>query len=178
MTSSSIPKSPLRSWATPRQHTFSTNTSPKNKKYRGAGLTSWFEERSKICSCEKRSTSDRCNQQICDFASTIFPEFDALASTWTPDHGQDGIHLVETSDVAAYRAAYNPIILRWSRNSNTHGLSAINIGIAKGCTYNRVLIFTTKPMRDFIADGEAKLKAREKFYVAATRARHSVGFVL
>jgi DNA helicase-2/ATP-dependent DNA helicase PcrA len=163
----------------PRQHTFSTNTSPKNKAYRGAGLITWLKKRSNICVCEERSTSYRCNQQICDFASTIFPEFDPVTSTWTSDHAQDGIHLVRVSDLTAYRAAYRPKILRWNRTSNTHGLDAINIGVAKGCTYDRVLIFTTKPMRNFITDGDAtKLTAKEKFYVAVTRARYSVGLVI
>jgi DNA helicase-2/ATP-dependent DNA helicase PcrA len=163
----------------PRQHTFSTNTSSKNKRYQGAGFIDWLKERSDICECEERSTSDRCNQQICDFASSIFPEFDPLESAWSADYGQDGIHRVSASNLDAYMAAYDPTVLRWSRSSNTQGLDAINIGVAKGSTYERVLIFPTKAMRNFLSDGDSDaLSAREKFYVAVTRARHSVGFAL
>jgi len=53
------------------------------------------------------------------------------------------------------------------------------MGASKGSTYDRVLIFPTKPMityykiRDFNV-----LKEHAKFYVAVTRARYSVTFVL
>ena len=57
----------------PRQHTFATNLGPRNKKYRGAGLAQWFSEREGQCTLETRNYSYRCNQAICDFADTIFP---------------------------------------------------------------------------------------------------------
>ncbi|HVY77596.1 MAG TPA: UvrD-helicase domain-containing protein [Solirubrobacterales bacterium] len=163
----------------PRQHTLSTNTSSKNKKYQGKGFLDWLKKRSDICDCEIRSTSDRCNSRICELASSIFPEFEPLESIGEPVHGQDGIHLISVAELPAYVKAYRPTILRWNRNANTQGLEAINIGVSKGSTYERVLIFPTKPMRNFLTDGNAsKLSAPEKLYVAVTRARHSVGFVL
>jgi DNA helicase II / ATP-dependent DNA helicase PcrA len=129
--------------------------------------------------CEERATSARCSQEICDFASAIFLNFDPITSTRQSHHGTDGLHIVASGDVESYVAKYQPKVLRNQRNVDTLGLDAINIGVSKGCTYDRVLIFPTNPMRTFIADGNpTKLKAPEKLYVAVTRARHSVGFVI
>jgi DNA helicase II / ATP-dependent DNA helicase PcrA len=163
----------------PRQFTLETNTSQKNRKYRGPGLVKWLKKRSDLCTLEERCTSDRCNQQICDFASSIFPELEPLRSRREPEHGPNGIHLVTPSDLVAYAASYRPQVLRWNRTANTRGLDAINIGVSKGSTYEHVLIFPTTPMKKFLGGGDiADLKAREKLYVAVTRACHSVGFVI
>ena len=54
----------------------------------------------------------------------------------------------------------------------------MNIGVAKGSTFDRVLIFPTNPMRQFLDEDPSKLKAPERLYVAVTRARHSVAFVV
>ena len=64
----------------PRQYTYRTNTGTKNPKYRGAGLVNWLDERAEICAQEHRNESHRCHQQICEFASKIFPEFEPLTS--------------------------------------------------------------------------------------------------
>jgi len=40
--------------------------------------------------------------------------------------------------------------LRYSKTTNTLGFSAVNIGSIKGRTYNRVLIFPTKPMIEYL----------------------------
>ena len=69
-------------------------------------------------------------------------------------------------------------ILRHDKTVDTMGHPALNIGIAKGSTFDRVLIFPTRPMLTYLKDGDpSKLKAPEKLYVAATRARFSVAFV-
>jgi len=55
----------------------------------------------------------------------------------------------------------------------------MNIGVSKGSTFDRVLIFTTKPMRTYLTTRDtSKLKAPESLYVAVTRARHSATFVV
>jgi DNA helicase-2/ATP-dependent DNA helicase PcrA len=75
-------------------------------------------------------------------------------------------------------ASFSPVILRHSRVTDTMGLKAINFGTSKGRTFDRVMIFPTKPMLKYLDDGDVeKLKDPAKFYVAVTRARHSVAFV-
>jgi superfamily I DNA/RNA helicase len=58
-------------------------------------------------------------------------------------------------------------------------LSIANIGEAKGETFERVVIFPTKPMLSYLADPNiANAGDRHKFYVAVTRAKYSVAFVV
>ena len=56
---------------------------------------------------------------------------------------------------------------------------AINFGDAKGLTFERVLIYPTKPILAWLKDCNSKLepKSRAKLYVAITRAMHSVAFI-
>lgn len=55
----------------------------------------------------------------------------------------------------------------------------MNFGVAKGSTFERILIFPTEPMLNYLKDREPKaLKSPEDLYVAVTRARFSVAFVV
>ena len=163
----------------PRQHTLATNQAAKNKKYRGTGLAAWLQERSSYCRREDRSVSARCGQGICDFASALFPGLPALQAEDRRETGHDGIHRIEPHEVHEYFDTHRPVVLRDSKRTSTLGYPAINIGVAKGSTFDRVLIFPTKPMKQYLADGDpSKLKAPERLYVAVTRARHSATFVI
>lgn len=55
----------------------------------------------------------------------------------------------------------------------------MNFGLSKGLTFNRVLIYPTKPMLDWLSGKSKDMKdeSLSKFYVAVTRARYSVAFV-
>ena len=162
----------------PRQHTFATNQGSKNKRYRGAGLVDWLKERSTTCTREDRQVSHRCHQAICDFASELFPEFPAIVSGHSEVTGHDGIHEVSRFEVLEYAETYKPQVLRHDKRANTQGLPAINIGVSKGSTYGRVLIFPTRPMLKYLeSEDRSVLKKPEALYVAVTRARHSVAFV-
>ncbi len=164
----------------PRQHTLATNIGPRNKKYRGVGLADWFEERSAVCTLETRNHNYRCNQAICDFADAIFPNMPATTSVDVPATGHDGIFKIPRSEIAQYCSEYHPVtVLRHDKNFKTEGLSAMNIGVAKGGTFDRVVLFPTAPMLKYLEDGDpTKLKAPERLYVAVTRARFSVAFVV
>jgi hypothetical protein len=164
----------------PRQHTLATNLGPRNKKYQGVGLVDWFAERSDICTLKMRECSYRCNQAICDFADAIYPTMPAMRSIDVAPTGHDGIFQISSDDVAGYVESYHPVtVLRHDKNVDTMGLPAINIGVAKGSTFDRVMIFPTKPVLRYLEDkDETKLKAPERLYVAVTRARFSVAFVV
>jgi hypothetical protein len=91
----------------------------------------------------------------------------------------DGVFQIACGDVLKYVERWSPVVLRHSKVTKSFGLPAVNIGVAKGSTYDRVLIFPTKPMLTYLADRDSsKLKAPESLYVAVTRARHSVAFVV
>ena len=55
----------------------------------------------------------------------------------------------------------------------------MNLGESKGLTFERVLIYPTSKMIDWIFDHskEMKSQSKSKFYVGVTRAKHSVGIV-
>jgi DNA helicase-2/ATP-dependent DNA helicase PcrA len=163
----------------PRQHTLSTSNVPKNRKYRGTGFSDWLDERRDVCGREDWVRSVRCNQPICDFASGLFPGLAPLKAAETIVTGHDGVFLIEPLQVQEYYEQHRPVVLRDRRTTDTFGLPAMNIGVSKGSTFDRVLIFPTKPMRQYIKDRDSsKLKAPERLYVAATRARYSVAFVV
>lgn len=163
----------------PRQHTLATSNVSKNKKYRGAGFSDWLDERANICVREDRLKSVRCNQPICDFASGVFPGLPRLEAANDTTTGHDGVFLLKPFDVQEYYEEHRPVVLRDRRTTDTFGLPAMNIGVAKGSTFDRVLIFPTNPMRQYLVDRDAsKLRAPERLYVAVTRARHSVAFVV
>jgi hypothetical protein len=163
----------------PRQHLYSTNNAQKNKKYRGAGIVQWFDERSGVCLREDRHVSYRCNQEICDFASALFPDYPSIKAAEDLKTGYDGIQTVSRFDVLDFAAEYRPQVLRHDKRSKTQGLDAMNFGVSKGSTFERVLIFPTAPMTSYLDHRDpSKLKRPEALYVAVTRARHSVTFVI
>jgi len=163
----------------PRQHTYSTNRSMKNKKYQGAGLIKWLAERKAKCISEERCESFRCNQQICDFADGLYPELPATTSRNIDITGHDGVFRIRRSEAIDYFRTYEPMVLRYNKNSDTLGLPAMNFGLAKGSTHDRVLIFPTESMRRYLLSKKlTTLQSKDKLYVAVTRARYSVAFVV
>ena len=164
----------------PRQHTLATNIGPRNKKYRGVKLVNWFAARSGMCLTEEHTDCYRCNQVICDFADALFPGLPATRSVSVPRTSHDGVFVVSAPDVHCYVERFQPVtVLRDSRRADTLGLAAMNIGVAKGRTFDRVLIFPTNPMVKYLAGADQSiLRAPERLYVAVTRARYSAAFVV
>lgn len=165
----------------PRQGTFSTNNSAKNKKYKKSGMIDWINlhQKAGLINVTEKNECYRCSQLICDFADRLFPEFGKTKSMNTEVTGHDGIFMIKAAAVTDYVGTYKPVVLRWDRRANTMQLSAINFGASKGRTYDRVLIFPTKPILEYLATGDVeKAGDRSKFYVAVTRAKFSVAFVV
>lgn len=169
-----------------RQTVFSTNAQdPRHKKYRGLGMLDWFELQRKAerLEVEHSSTSWRSVQAVATFSDTIFDpalEFPATESAQDKSSEHDGVFAVAPEHVAAYIEQYQPACLRQMvTTSVTEGVTAANFGISKGQTHDRVLIFTTMPMRDFLTNG-ALLSGESAcgLYVGVTRAVYSVAFVL
>ncbi|MGW7459046.1 hypothetical protein [Streptomyces sp. NPDC054797] len=163
----------------PRQATFATNNAAKNKRYKGSGIADWLTERNNICEVENRLESYRCNQAICDFADDLFPDLPRTISKNTDITGHDGVFTITAAEVEAYAEQYDPVVLRWDKRTNTQDLPATNFGQSKGCTFDRVLIFPTQPMIKYYRNRDPEQAGdRSKLYVAVTRAKHSVTFVI
>lgn len=164
----------------PRQAVYSTNRSPKNSQYRGTKIVEWVANRMKKGQCSRTllSVSHRCNQSICDFADGLYSGLDATTSGNTERIEANDVHLVHRDDVDAYRLRFKPQALRWSKATTKAGQDALNFGEVKGREFPRVLIYPTSTILNYIERGDAlKDVSRAKFYVAITRAQHSVGIV-
>ena len=170
-------------WAVgdPRQAILQTSFGLKNKQFAGGGIVNWFQARGAkgILDLAHGTECHRSNQTICDLAGVLFPTYPKIESRNPTITGHDGIFLVKPSDLAAYCRLYGPKVLRYNKSADTHGMVAANIGTAKGRTYARTLIIPTSKMLAFLRTGDAKKAGDvEKLYVAVTRARHSVAFVV
>jgi len=163
----------------PRQFTYETNRARRNKKYEGKGIVSWLQQRRDLIRLELRTESYRCNQDICDFADGLYPDLERTVSKNLETTGHDGIFRIAPSEVETYAAQYSPSVLRYQKSADTCGLEAMNIGMAKGLTFDRVLIFPTEPMKAYFKTRDpSKAGAKEKLYVAVTRAKYSATFVI
>ncbi|NEH59814.1 AAA family ATPase [Rhizobium leguminosarum] len=165
-----------------RQATFSTNDNPKNKGFSGENILLKFEEweRAGLGQIEHQAHSYRCNQQICDFADAIFPHCHKTKSRNGEERGHDGLFFVRQSCVEAYAASFAPQPLRYNRTKKINHGRPLNFGESKGLTFDRTLIYPHGPFEKYLATGKLKDAGKElaKIYVAITRARFSVGFVV
>ncbi|WP_166787321.1 hypothetical protein [Cryobacterium glucosi] len=165
----------------PRQGTYSTTASRTNRGLTKSNVIKWLAQMEKLdlLSLEERNHSWRCGQAICDFADALYPEFADTRSLNVSATGHDGVFLLRKDQIPQYVATYSPQLLVWDRRSEHHGLPRRNMGEVKGMTFPRVLIQPTGPIAKYLSDGSVLVEgARAKFYVAATRARHSVAIVL
>ncbi len=165
----------------PRQATYSTNRESKNKKYKKEDVVQWIETRASAneVKVEYRSWSYRCNQMILDIADSLFPHLPRTTSTNTDLTGHDGVFAILPSVAKEYIHTYNPIVLRHNVRTDTLSCNAANIGVTKGRTYDRVLIFPTEPMLSFLKTGLPENAGDKcRLYVAMTRAKYSVAFVV
>lgn len=169
-----------------RQSVFDTNPQdPRHKKFRGLKMLDWFNEQRDAGRLEvvHSSVTWRSNQSIATFSDRLFDpsfEFPATVSKQQVATGHDGVYAVAPSHVADYVATYRPICLRQTVKTQTPDeLTATNFGVTKGLTHDRVLVFTTDPIRKFLTDGKPLAdKSACGLYVAVTRAVHSVAFVM
>jgi len=163
----------------PRQGTFSTNHSLKNKRFKRAGVMDWIKKLEGLVTIQERNECFRSNQVICDFADQLYPDFSKTVSMNTEITGHDGIFEISEDAVSKYVQEYAPTILRYNVATQTKGLKAINIGSCKGRTYDRVLIFPTGPMSEYVRTKNlAVVGDKAKLYVAVTRAKYSAAFVM
>ncbi len=165
----------------PRQCTYTTNSSAKNSQYRSIGIMKliceW--EKNSLCQIEKHAKSYRFNQKICTFADMLWPAMEKTVSHNNTATEHDGMFVVSEDKVRKYVDHYNPAVLRYDKNANTYGYPALNFGSSKGLEWPRVLIIPHGPIKKYLQTGDVKdvEKSLEKFYVAVTRAKHSVAFL-
>lgn len=166
----------------PRQGTYSTNSSSKNKQFKKAAIINFFEDDSLKIEKDTSTltTNFRCNEPICNLSNKLFPDFYPTSSGNTDNTGHDGVFLIRPKDTNEYLRTFSPVQLRENAKTEVNELYRVmNFGESKGLSFDRVLIYPTNPILKWLSDHNSELAptSRSKFYVALTRARYSVGII-
>ena len=169
-----------------RQSVFVTNPQdPRHPAYRGLGMLDWFTLQVSAGRLTVRYSSEtwRSIQSIATFSDSLFDpslEFPATVSHQSSRSEHEGVFVIAPKDVAQYLTQHSPACLRQAITTRVpFGVSATNFGLSKGLTHERVLIFTTEPMRKFLTIGTLlSPKSACGLYVGVTRAILSVAFVM
>lgn len=168
----------------PRQVTYHTHNEAKYKKYSAGKIADFIKNECKNIKCffdhDTLRDSYRNNGLICSYSSKLYPEY---GETGTKQHKiteHDGVFVVKPDAVQIYSDIFHPMQLRYNKSTKVdERYPVLNMGDSKGLTFERVLIYPTKKMIAWMLDNstELKPKSRSQFYVAITRAKHSVGIV-
>lgn len=162
-----------------KQATFRTNNSIKNKRKSGTNVWDFFQNLicKDIVEVRKNLVSRRFNQEICSFANRVYPNENNMNTTMNEKTEHDGVFLINKKDVHKYYNHYTPVVLKYDKRTFTDEYQSLNFGECKGMTFERVLIYPNGPLKEFLLKGK-ELKTPQKYYVAATRAKYSVAFVV
>lgn len=166
----------------PRQATFETHHTTKHSQYAKGNIEGFINNNMKsLCDVDKTTLNEsyRCNQNICDFSSPLFPSLPVVNSKQSKETKHDGVFILSSKDVDQYMNLYSPVQLRYSRDRKVNpSYKAYNYGESKGLTFDRTIIYPTGTIIDHLL-GKKKLTGSSlcKFYVALTRARFSTAIV-
>lgn len=162
-----------------KQATFRTHNAKKNKALTGKNIWSFFEELEKkgVVEVERNLSSRRFNSQICEFANSVFPVGEPITTLMNEKTEHDGIFMIGSESINLYQQYFASQVLRYDVKAETYGYAAVNFGACKGETFDRIIIIPNGPLKKFLKN-KIPLDNPEKYYVAVTRARYSITFVL
>lgn len=148
----------------PRQCTYSTHSSRKYKKYSCGKIDDFLRKECKNLDVEIDETTLNCtyrnNDLICDFANSLYKDRTPVSFVNKAHDVSDGVKIIELGDVDTYLERTHAVQLRENRNTKVNNkYPCYNFGESKGLEFNRVLIYPTKPMWDWIIDNSKELKA-------------------
>ena len=141
---------------------------------------------------EPMNISRRSIQCICDLADKIhnnegYEKTQSIVKQVPEKYREHtGVFAVKESEAIRYIKKYNPTLLRHSINSGKqfNKIPKVNFGISKGSGFDRVLILPTKSYCEYLT-GNIKIfnkdktdEPKNKLYVAITRARYSLSFII
>jgi len=166
-----------------RQTTFNTTPSNKNRKY-SEDIHLWFEDKQKqgLGTLQYINKCWRCNEYICRFADLLFPDLPPSEPRELIEGlSHKGLYYLKKSKLDEYMQIYSPTILVYNKLAKKHvcNYPALNWGNSKGTTLERTLIVLTQPVLKYLKSGDlSEIKDKDKFYIALTRAKHSIAFLL
>lgn len=175
----------------PRQVTYLTNHYRKYPKYKYGKIKEFIQNKCKNFIDKDTidetllKKSHRNNQAICDYSSKLYTKLEKsepcdckICRSNITEH--EGVFLIRPENVNKYLEKFKPTQLIWDKLTKVNTLyPVINFGKSKGKTYERVIIYPTESIRKWICNNQSDLKdaTKAKFYVALTRAKHSVAIV-
>lgn len=162
-----------------KQATYKTHNTRKNKKQSGAKIWDFFVtyQGEGLVNIRKNLTSRRFNEDICNFANALFSNENNMSTRMNEKTGHDGVFLIEAKDAKDYIEHFSPAVLKYDIKTKTDSEFSYNFGQCKGCTFERVIIYPNGPLTKYLLNNE-QLKTPYKYYVAVTRARYSMVFVV
>lgn len=173
----------------PRQVTYLTHNSSKNKKFINGKIKDYLIEKvSKKVSYEIDETtlifSHRSNLEICKFSNKLYPEYPNISSCdccckTSKEH--NGVFIIGKEKIKDYLERFNAVQLRNSSATKVNeNFKYLTFGKSKGLTLDRVLIYPTKDIQKWLKNPQQEMKdtTRAKLYVAITRAKYSVTFIV
>jgi DNA helicase-2/ATP-dependent DNA helicase PcrA len=175
----------------PRQVTYLTHHARKHPSYKDGKIKQFILEKCKKYDCkideESLKYSHRNNAQICSFSSRLYPN-ESISQPCSCkkcreyESNHEGIFLVKEDQIQSYKEHYSPVVLRNQKSVSPEW----NFGKSKGLGFDRVLIYPTLPIIQYLKNGALEKIVKGKkcpafdipnFYVALTRAKYSVGIV-
>ena len=175
----------------PRQTTYSTHWEKTNMKYHYGNIDKFIEEK-----CRKKDNieidkttlncSHRNNEVICKFSSLLYEHLPATTTCKCPEchpvQKHEGIFVLRESEVNAYCKNIQPVLLRYNNKREVEDAELIyTLGNSKGREFNDVLIYPTDDMEQWLISRNNSIfkpTTKAKLYVAITRAKYSVAFVV
>lgn len=166
----------------PRQATYSTNNSVKNRKYKKTNIVNFFADNTMSIDTDTTSltVNYRSGQNICNLSNKLFPNLPQVTSGSKSRTEHDGIYLVKSKDIKTYLENFTPMQLRWdSKVKINEDYKVMTFGDSKGQAFDRVLVYPTAPFTNWLKDNNFELSptSRSKLYVGLTRGRFSVAIV-
>lgn len=165
----------------PRQVVYLTHHERRLGKYSWGKIRDFVTDECKgfgiVIDEERFCFSYRSHALICQLADRLYPGLKRTVSRQDKVTSHDGVFVVAKKNAEHYLRQFRPTQLRWSRKTPVcSDLPAHNFGEAKGLTFDRVFVYPTRDMVEWIGNQQGNLAdgSRAKFYVALTRARHSV----
>lgn len=163
-----------------RQNTFNTSPTSKNKSF-AKNIHEWFKEKENLNKGKLKYLNIcwRCNPQLCKFSDKVYPELGAAIPKNNIITGHDGLFYVKSSNLYEYIKLYSPLILinDVRAKNKVPNLPTMNYGLSKGLTVDRVLVVPTNDIKNYLKTGKLPT-TKHKFYIAVTRARYSVAFLI
>lgn len=176
----------------PRQVTYLTHLEPVHKQYRCGKIADFIRDQCKKCFLgdideTTLAHSHRNNSEICIFSSKLYPNFlpskpCSCEVCRTKEPGAlEGVFVVDWSDRKEFLLRHETSVQLRDKVtvSCLDEFPALNFGVSKGRSFDSVFIYPTENFKKWLKNPNITLpeSSRAKFYVAVTRAKHSVGIV-